>query len=95
VKIEVRYQDLEGEEHEMVLMDFPARVFQHEYDHLQVGTVCCGVTRLWLEKWPGDQATKQRKEQLQHTAEQLGRGTLLALPFGPLQLLAVEGTVSV
>ena len=36
LKIEVRYQDLEGEEHEMVLTDFPARVFQHEYDHLQV-----------------------------------------------------------
>jgi len=35
LKIEVRYQDLEGEEHEMVLTDFPARVFQHEYDHLQ------------------------------------------------------------
>jgi peptide deformylase len=34
--IEVRYQDLSGAECEMKLTDFAARIFQHEYDHLQV-----------------------------------------------------------
>lgn len=35
-KIEVQYQDLEGRLQQMALRDFPARIFQHEYDHLQV-----------------------------------------------------------
>jgi hypothetical protein len=35
-KIEVRYQDLQGQQQEMQLAGFVARIFQHEYDHLQV-----------------------------------------------------------
>jgi hypothetical protein len=35
-KIEVQYQDLDGKAQQMQLRDFVARVFQHEYDHLQV-----------------------------------------------------------
>ncbi len=34
-KIVVRYQDLDGKEHEESLTDFPARVFQHEHDHVE------------------------------------------------------------
>ena len=33
-KIRVTYQTLDGEDVEEELSDFPARVFQHEYDHL-------------------------------------------------------------
>lgn len=36
-RIDVQYQDLQGNKCEMQLRDFVARVFQHEYDHLQVG----------------------------------------------------------
>ncbi|MBD9357422.1 peptide deformylase [Methylomonas albis] len=32
--IEVQYQDQQGETHRLALQDFPARVFQHEFDHL-------------------------------------------------------------
>lgn len=35
-KIEVQFQDLSGETRSLTLKDFAARVFQHEYDHLQV-----------------------------------------------------------
>jgi len=31
----VRYQDTQGLERQITLQDFPARVFQHEFDHLQ------------------------------------------------------------
>lgn len=34
-KIEVRYQDLQGQQQEMQLSGFVARIFQHEFDHLQ------------------------------------------------------------
>ncbi|MGR8929669.1 MAG: peptide deformylase [Gammaproteobacteria bacterium] len=33
--VQVSYQDQEGRNRQIVLHDFPARVFQHEYDHLQ------------------------------------------------------------
>lgn len=33
--VQVNYQDLNGLPMQTVLEDFPARVFQHEYDHLQ------------------------------------------------------------
>jgi len=33
--IKVSYQDPQGERQEIDLEDFPARVFQHEFDHLQ------------------------------------------------------------
>lgn len=33
--VEVEYTRLDGEQVKMVLTDFPARVFQHEYDHLE------------------------------------------------------------
>ena len=33
--IKVSYQDPQGERREIDLEDFPARVFQHEFDHLQ------------------------------------------------------------
>jgi len=33
--IKVSYQDPQGERQELDLEDFPARVFQHEFDHLQ------------------------------------------------------------
>ena len=33
--VKVDYQNLLGEHEQMVLEDFPARVFQHEFDHLQ------------------------------------------------------------
>jgi peptide deformylase len=39
-KIEVQYQDLDGKAQQMQLRDFVARVFQHEYDHLQVRHLC-------------------------------------------------------
>jgi len=42
-KIAVRYQNLEGTEVEMELSGFPARVFQHEYDHLQVSAAPAAV----------------------------------------------------
>ncbi|KAF8068188.1 hypothetical protein HT031_001874 [Scenedesmus sp. PABB004] len=35
LKIEVQYQDLQGRLCQLALRDFEARVFQHEYDHLQ------------------------------------------------------------
>jgi peptide deformylase len=35
-KINIQYQDLNGDMQQMQLRDFEARVFQHEYDHLQV-----------------------------------------------------------
>lgn len=38
-KIEVTYSDLEGKTHNRILEDYAAKVFQHEYDHLQ-GIVC-------------------------------------------------------
>jgi hypothetical protein len=38
-RIEVQYQDLDGKAQQMHLRDFVARVFQHEYDHLQVRAV--------------------------------------------------------
>ena len=34
-RIRVRYRDLDGRSHERELEDFPARVFQHEHDHLE------------------------------------------------------------
>lgn len=34
--MEIEYQDLDGRPQRMVLRGFAARVFQHEYDHLQV-----------------------------------------------------------
>jgi peptide deformylase len=34
-EIEVTYQDRHGHEHRQYLQDFVARIFQHEYDHLQ------------------------------------------------------------
>eukprot|EP00775_Hariotina_reticulata_P004972 gene4972-5213_t len=34
-KIDIQYQDLDGNTQQMQLRDFEARVFQHEYDHLQ------------------------------------------------------------
>lgn len=33
--VQVDYQDIQGKKDRIVLLDFPARVFQHEYDHLQ------------------------------------------------------------
>lgn len=33
--VDVQYQDRQGEVCRLVLQDFPARVFQHEFDHLQ------------------------------------------------------------
>lgn len=33
--VRVSYRDVDGSACEMALEDFPARVFQHEYDHLQ------------------------------------------------------------
>ena len=33
--VKVAYQDKEGQDCQIVLHDFPARVFQHEFDHLQ------------------------------------------------------------
>lgn len=33
--VKVAYQDKEGRDCQIVLHDFPARVFQHEFDHLQ------------------------------------------------------------
>jgi len=33
--VQVDFQDRHGQKHRIVLEDFPARVFQHEYDHLQ------------------------------------------------------------
>ena len=33
-EIEVNFQDTEGKQQSIRLNDFPARVFQHEYDHL-------------------------------------------------------------
>lgn len=35
LRIRARYQDLDLRTHEVDLDGFPARVFQHEYDHLQ------------------------------------------------------------
>lgn len=35
VGLRVTYQDEEGKGCELVLEDFPARIFQHEYDHLE------------------------------------------------------------
>ncbi len=32
--ITVRYMDIQGKEHEETLSDLPARVFQHEFDHI-------------------------------------------------------------
>lgn len=34
-EIEIMYQDRHGQEHQQHLQDFVARIFQHEYDHLQ------------------------------------------------------------
>lgn len=34
-EVEVAYLDRRGQEHQQVLQDFVARIFQHEYDHLQ------------------------------------------------------------
>ncbi|MBT9317032.1 peptide deformylase [Leptothoe spongobia] len=34
-EIEVTYLDRHGQEHHQYLQDFVARIFQHEYDHLQ------------------------------------------------------------
>lgn len=50
-KIEVRYQDLQGQQQEMQLSDFVARIFQHEYDHLQVRAVRGGSL---IRGWGGD-----------------------------------------
>lgn len=33
--VKVAYQNIQGQACQVVLRDFPARVFQHEYDHLQ------------------------------------------------------------
>jgi peptide deformylase len=34
-QIEVQYQSLDGQLQQQVLQGFVARIFQHEYDHLQ------------------------------------------------------------
>ncbi|HWR01225.1 MAG TPA: peptide deformylase [Chlorobaculum sp.] len=34
-RVGVKYFTLDGQEHEVVFEGFPARVFQHEFDHLQ------------------------------------------------------------
>lgn len=36
LKIKVRAQDVEGREQVLSLSGWQARIFQHEYDHLQV-----------------------------------------------------------
>ena len=36
-KVKVKFQDLQGRAATMELDEFPARIFLHEYDHLQVG----------------------------------------------------------
>jgi hypothetical protein len=36
VKVKVRAQDVEGQPLTLSLTDWQARIFQHEYDHLQV-----------------------------------------------------------
>lgn len=44
--IEVRYQNLQGEWQQAELTDFIARIFQHEFDHLQ------GITLLERSRMP-------------------------------------------
>lgn len=44
--IEVQYQDVQGHQHRTELSGFVARIFQHEYDHLQ------GITLLERVKMP-------------------------------------------
>ena len=34
IAIDIEYQDLSGDKHNITLKEFPARIFQHEYDHL-------------------------------------------------------------
>ncbi|PCJ44933.1 MAG: peptide deformylase [Moraxellaceae bacterium] len=34
IGVEVGYMDIEGHSHQLVLDEFPARIFLHEYDHL-------------------------------------------------------------
>lgn len=47
-RIEVRYQNLQGEWQQAVLSGFIARIFQHEFDHLQ------GITLLERSQIPID-----------------------------------------
>ena len=60
LKLKVKAQDVEGNPMLLSLSDWQARIFQHEYDHLQVRptpvqgeiTVDCALL-LWLPKMPG------------------------------------------
>ncbi|MCL1091206.1 peptide deformylase [Shewanella profunda] len=68
-KIEVRYQNLQGEWQQGELSGFIARIFQHEFDHLQ------GITLLERSQMP-EQQPNLRKEvvqnqvSLKHTAKE-------------------------
>jgi peptide deformylase len=37
LKVKVKAQDLDGNKFVLPLSGWPARIFQHEYDHLEVG----------------------------------------------------------
>jgi peptide deformylase len=67
-KIEVQYQDLDGKAQQMQLRDFVARVFQHEYDHLQVSWKlysCFGFVESIYRLDVQFTATQQQQQQMQ------------------------------
>ena len=37
--VEIKAQDLKGAKFKVKLMNWQARIFQHEYDHLQVSNI--------------------------------------------------------
>jgi peptide deformylase len=57
VEIRVRYQDYLGAVNTKVFTNFTARVFQHEFDHLQGITLLSGLSKLKL-----DMAMKKAKK---------------------------------
>jgi len=76
--IEFTYQNLEGEEITEVLDGYPARVFQHEYDHLQ------GVLFI-------DRITASERKKIQGTLQDILSGKIKA--FDGTQITASKGVL--
>ncbi|MGY4592151.1 peptide deformylase [Thermostichus sp. MS-CIW-40] len=64
-EVEVEYYTPEGVQQRVIWQDFPARIFQHEYDHL--------MGRLFLQRQP-----QQLLTEAQYQAQILGRPATVA-----------------
>lgn len=61
--IKCRYQNLEGQWQDVVLQDFPAKVFQHEMDHLQ-GKLTMDHPSAQVTTFPNEQDFQEHLDQI-------------------------------